>query len=61
MRKAIVDPRIAYEVRKWPEDMRYLFEERAAIIEFDGGSSQYLAEQAAYDEVKLISDQGPPR
>ena len=38
---------IAEWLDKLPEDLRYEFEERAGIMEFDGGSSRHEAEQGA--------------
>ncbi len=39
-----------HDVRTWPEDMRFLYEERAAIREYDGGQTRYLAEAEALRE-----------
>jgi hypothetical protein len=38
---------IAEWLDKLPEDLRYEFEERAGIMEFDGGSSRHEAERGA--------------
>ncbi len=40
-----------YRVKNWPEDWRAEFEERAAIMEFDGGLSREDAEIQAYEDV----------
>jgi hypothetical protein len=37
-------------VEFWPEDRRERFEERAAVMEFDGGLSRDEAERRAFDE-----------
>lgn len=44
------------EIEDWPDDWRYVYEERAAIMEYDGNLSRPEAEQwaetiarAAYD------------
>ncbi len=38
---------IQNEIRAWPESLQELFEERAAIMEFEGGYSRELAEVKA--------------
>lgn len=38
-------------MRTWPELMRFLYEERAAIREFDGGQGRGTAEAGARREV----------
>lgn len=38
-------------VESWPDDWRFRWAERAAIIEFDGNLSREQAELAAYDNV----------
>ena len=40
-------------VARWPDALRAEFEERAAIIEFDGGEPRAAAERRAY---RLIRD-----
>jgi hypothetical protein len=37
-------------VASWPADERERWEERAAIMEFDGGLPRDQAERAAYDD-----------
>lgn len=39
---------IRYRTRGWPQPWRDLYEERAAIMEFDGGLSREEAETQAY-------------
>lgn len=39
-------------VAGWPEDLRADFEERAAIMEFDGGLPRPMAERRAYQIVR---------
>jgi hypothetical protein len=39
-------------VAQWPEDLRDLWEERAAIIEYDGGEPRPVAERQAYEIVR---------
>ncbi len=36
------------EIERWPQTLRDEWEERAAIIEFDGGEPRPVAERAAY-------------
>lgn len=40
-----------YDVTTWPEDLQFLFRERAAIREFDGKQDRQTAEAAARTEV----------
>ncbi len=40
-----------HDVRTWTEEMRYLWSERACIMEFDGGMPQWMAEAAARREI----------
>lgn len=44
------------EVEKWPPDMRDTWEERSAIIEFDGGFPRPEAERRAYEIVRRATD-----
>jgi hypothetical protein len=44
------------EVESWPEDLRADFEERAAIMEFDGGLSRLMAERRAYQIIRSVED-----
>lgn len=37
-------------IKTWPEDWRDMYEERAAIAEYDGMSSREDAEQSAYEQ-----------
>jgi len=39
-------------VAKWDEDRKVEWEERAAIIEFDGGEPRDKAERAAYYQMR---------
>lgn len=46
------DPMDAVElVAVWPTGLRHQFEERAAIMEFDGGATRADAEERALDDV----------
>jgi hypothetical protein len=38
-------------VSRWPKEWIVEWEERAAIVEFDGGLPRYVAESAAFDEI----------
>ncbi len=40
-----------HDVSTWPEDMRFLYEERAGILEFDGGLQRFVAEYRARHEI----------
>jgi hypothetical protein len=51
---------ILEEVNSWPESLRELFEERAAIMEFEGGYSRELAEAMAYRDIKYDSNRLNP-
>jgi hypothetical protein len=51
MFKPCIDPRLRLKVEKLDEDQRYLFEERAAIIEYDGGQHRAVAEPEAWKQV----------
>lgn len=51
MFKRCYDPRLRLKVEKLDEDRRYEFEERAAIMQYDGGMSRAVAEQAAWDDL----------
>jgi hypothetical protein len=46
------DPRIKIWLKSLNEDERYEFEERAAIIQFDGGLRRDLAEWEAYRQLR---------
>lgn len=41
-------------VSQWPDDLRAEWEERAAIIEFDGGLARAAAERQAFDMLAPI-------
>lgn len=43
-------------VKGWPEDLRADFEERAAIMEFDGGAPREEAERRAYEVIRTALD-----
>ncbi len=47
-----------HDVSTWPEDMRFLFEERAGIMEFDGKLERTWAERIAR---KLIWQECSPK
>jgi hypothetical protein len=49
--KPCYDPRLRLKVEKLDEDKRVEFEERAAILQYDGGMSRSVAEQIAWDEI----------
>lgn len=49
--------RIASIVAQWNEADRELYEERAAIMEFDGGLRRDLAEGKAFEAVKRIREE----
>ena len=51
-----VDTRLHLAMRSWPEDLRDLWEERAAILEYDAHLPRIIAEQRAYNELKAQSD-----
>lgn len=53
-----MDCRIRSEVLNWPEAAREAFEERAAIIEYEGGSQRFFAEAAAYEQTKAAMLRG---
>ncbi len=40
-----------HDVRTWPEDMRFLYEERAGIMEFVGNLPRAMAEILARREI----------
>jgi hypothetical protein len=46
------DPRIAYVVDGWHADLRYEFEERAAIIQYEGGAARWVAEREAFEQTR---------
>lgn len=48
---------IRYRTRGWPHPWRDLYEERAAIMEFDGGLSREEAETQAYLIVSQVMTQ----
>ena len=45
----LMDPaaRLPADVEAWPEDWRFLWDERAGIMEFDGGLTRHDAERDA--------------
>jgi len=47
---------MSFYLRDLMRDERELFDERAAIIEFDGRMSRYDAEQMAYAEILKIRE-----
>jgi hypothetical protein len=51
-RRAMTQAEIRTAVKNWPYDKRITFEERAAIMEFDGGLSRERAEKLAYARLK---------
>lgn len=40
---------VRYRVKSWPTELRDAFEERAAIMEYDGGLPREEAEITAYE------------
>jgi hypothetical protein len=52
-----LDARLWAKIKDWSEDQIYEWEERAAIIEFDGGSPRVLAEQEAYRQITQSASQ----
>lgn len=46
------------QVSQWPEDLRAMWEERAAIIEFDGGLARTAAERQAFDMLRGADEDG---
>ena len=44
------------EVERWPGNMRDAWEERSAIIEYDGGLPRPEAERRAYEIIRTASD-----
>jgi hypothetical protein len=52
------DPRLWAKIKDWSEDQLYEWEERAAIIEFDGGSPRLFAEQEAYRQITQPDQRG---
>ena len=44
--------KIRAAVKQWPHDKRMEWEERAAIMEYDGGLSRERAEKLAYARLK---------
>jgi hypothetical protein len=49
---------IRHAVAQWPEDLRDLWGERAAIIEYDGGEPRLMAERQAYEIVRTAHEAG---
>lgn len=49
---------VLYSVSLWPEDLRAQWEERAAIMEFDGGEPRIVAERQAYEQFKQEAANG---
>lgn len=45
-------------VSQWPEDLRAMWDERAAIIEFDSGLRRRAAERDAYDMLRSPDEDG---
>jgi hypothetical protein len=46
-----LDTRLQIIINRWPEDARFEFEERAAIIEFDSHVHRFLAEREAFEQM----------
>ncbi len=42
-----------FDVRSWPKELRYRYEERAGIKEFDGATPRDRAEREACEETWL--------
>jgi hypothetical protein len=49
----LLDPMLARLVTGLDEDAREYFEERAGILEFDGGHPRQKAERMAWEETQL--------
>lgn len=49
--KPCIDPRLRLKVEALPEDLRYEFEERAGILEHEGGMHRATAEPEAYKQI----------
>jgi hypothetical protein len=43
-----------HELETWDEEDRFAWEERAAIMQFDGGLSLEAAEKAAFEDVSKL-------
>lgn len=46
-----LDPRLRLLVNRLSPDQRYEWEERAAIIEYDGGVHRWVAEREAWNQL----------
>lgn len=46
------------EYRSWPEDAQVAFQERAAILEYDGFKHRYVAETEAFAEIRAAVKRG---
>lgn len=46
-----LDPRIYRVFLNWTPDRRHQFEERAAIMEYDGNMHRAVAEREAFEEL----------
>lgn len=44
------------KVELWPEEWRFLYEERAAIKEFSGNMSKFKAEMEAEKEIRALAE-----
>jgi hypothetical protein len=43
-------------IARWPEDLRDLWDERAAILEYDAGEPRPVAERRAYEIVRTARE-----
>lgn len=51
-----IDPRLWLKIRDWSEERLYEWNERAAIIEYDGNTPRVIAEQEAYEQLKSATN-----
>lgn len=54
-----IDPRLRIKVAKLDPDQRYEWEERAALIEFDGGMHRATAEWEAWKQLAADLTRAP--
>lgn len=50
-----IDPQALKAWLNWDEEQRYEFEERAAIIEFDGNTHRLVAEREALEAMGKLT------
>lgn len=51
------EKRLPEFIGKWPPDALESYEERAAIMEYDGGLSRWEAQEKAQDEIRCEYDE----